>query len=66
MHTHTTQAKNRWEYSLAAGWWRPVSALPAVSRDYRLDVKRDLLAVILMAGFSEDHRSGENMTKALL
>src|SRR5436190_11744487 len=23
----------RWEYSLAAGWWRPVSALPAVSRD---------------------------------
>jgi hypothetical protein len=27
---------NRWEYSLAAGWWRPVSALPAVSRDGRL------------------------------
>src|SRR6185437_11414435 len=23
---------NRWECSLAAGWWRPVSALPAVSR----------------------------------
>src|SRR5262249_10545442 len=25
--------------SLAAGWWRPVSALPAVSRDCRFDVK---------------------------
>src|SRR5262245_65284491 len=25
--------QNRWEYSLAAGWWRPVSALPAVSSD---------------------------------
>src|SRR5262245_65689505 len=25
--------RNRWESSLAAGWWRPVSALPAVSRD---------------------------------
>jgi hypothetical protein len=32
--------QNRWECSLAAGWWRPVSALPAVSRDYRFDVKR--------------------------
>ena len=31
---------NRWESSLAAGWWRPVSALPAVSRDGRFDVKR--------------------------
>jgi hypothetical protein len=31
---------NRWECSLAAGWWRPVSALPPVSRDHRFDVKR--------------------------
>jgi hypothetical protein len=30
--------RNRWECSLAAGWWRPVSALPAVSRDCRFDV----------------------------
>src|SRR5262249_29651205 len=26
--------------SLAAGWWRPVSALPEVSRDCHFDVKR--------------------------
>jgi hypothetical protein len=32
--------QNRWECSLAAGWWRPVSALPPVSRDCRFDVKR--------------------------
>src|SRR6266849_1341896 len=32
--------KNRWECSLAAGGWRPVSALLAVSRDCRFDVKR--------------------------
>src|SRR5205809_4126158 len=31
---------NRWECSLAAGGWRPVSALPAVSRGFRFDVKR--------------------------
>ena len=30
---------NRWECSLAAGGWRPVSALPPVSRDCRVDVK---------------------------
>jgi len=30
---------NRWECSLAAGEWRPVSALPAVSRDCRVGVK---------------------------
>src|SRR5215471_19386909 len=29
----------RLECSLAAGWWRPVSALAAVSRDCRFDVK---------------------------
>jgi hypothetical protein len=28
----------RWECSLAAGWCRPVSALPPVSRDCRFDV----------------------------
>ena len=31
---------NRWEYSLAAGWRRPVSALPAVSRECRVSVNR--------------------------
>jgi len=31
---------NRWECSLAAGWWRPVSALAGVSRDFDFDVKR--------------------------
>src|SRR4029453_11592530 len=38
--TRTRLRPNRWESSLAAGWWRPVSALPAVSRDGRFDVKR--------------------------
>src|ERR1051325_10347758 len=27
----TNLRPNRWEYSLAAGWWRPAGALPAVS-----------------------------------
>ena len=31
---------NRWECSLAAGWRRPVSALPAVSRECRVSVNR--------------------------
>ena len=34
---------NRWECSLAAGWWRPVSALAGVSRDFDFDVKRAFL-----------------------
>src|SRR5262249_51145867 len=34
---------NRWECSLAAGRWRPVSALPAVAKNRRLGVKRDPL-----------------------
>ena len=38
-HAHNF-GPNRWECSLAAGWWRPVSALPAVSRDCRFAVKR--------------------------
>jgi hypothetical protein len=38
-HAHDSD-QNRWECSLAAGRWRPVSALPAVSRDCRVDVKR--------------------------
>jgi len=38
-HAHDSD-QNRWECSLAAGWWRPVSALPPVSRDRRFDVKR--------------------------
>src|SRR6202035_3823400 len=37
-HAHDSD-QNRWECSLAAGRWRPVSALPAVSRDCRVDVK---------------------------
>src|SRR5688572_17133443 len=32
--------RNRWECSLAAGRWRPVSALPAVSEEYGFAVKR--------------------------
>jgi len=27
-------------HSLAAGWWRPVSALAGVSRDFDFDVNR--------------------------
>ena len=38
-HAHDSD-QNRWECSLAAGGWRPVNALPAVSRDYRSEVKR--------------------------
>jgi len=38
-HAHDSD-QNRWECSLAAGEWRPVSALLAVSRDCRFDVKR--------------------------
>src|SRR5437870_6366696 len=38
-HAHDS-GQNRWECSLAAGWWRPVSALLAVSSDCRFDVKR--------------------------
>ena len=44
MHTHTTQSKTGGNVSLAAGWWRPVSALRTVSRDRRFDVKRDFFA----------------------
>ena len=33
MQSHSIQTQNRWECSLAAGGWRPVSALPAVSTD---------------------------------
>jgi hypothetical protein len=36
-HAHDSD-QNRWECSLAAGGWRPVSALLAVSRDSRFDV----------------------------
>jgi hypothetical protein len=32
------QTQNRWECSLAAGWWRPVNALLVVSRDGSFDV----------------------------
>ena len=39
MHTHTTQTKQVGVFP-CRGWWRPVSALPAVSRDLRYDVKR--------------------------
>ena len=39
---------NRWECSLAAGGWRPVSALPAVSRDSRFDVKRGAAQTFLV------------------
>jgi hypothetical protein len=38
-HAHDSD-QNRWECSLAAGGWRPVSALPEVSRNGRFDVKR--------------------------
>src|SRR4029450_3759023 len=38
-HAHDS-GQDRWESSLAAGWWRPVGALPAVSRGRRFDVKR--------------------------
>src|SRR5437773_9786200 len=41
-HAHDSD-QNRWECSLAAGGWRPVSALLAVSRDCRVDVKRGKL-----------------------
>jgi len=36
----TRLGPNRWECSLAAGWWRPVSALLAVSRGWRVGVNR--------------------------
>src|SRR4029453_1972602 len=38
---HATQTKNRWESSLAAGWWRPVSALSVVSVTCRFAVNAD-------------------------
>src|SRR5262249_7811549 len=38
VQSHSIQTQSRWECSLAAGWWRPVSALPAVSRDGPFDV----------------------------
>jgi len=38
-HAHDSD-QNRWECSLAAGGWRPVSALPPVSKYCRVDVKR--------------------------
>src|SRR5580704_11281051 len=44
-HAHDSD-QNRWECSLAAGWWRPVSALLAVSRDCRLGVKRGEAEVV--------------------
>ncbi len=41
--------QNRWECSLAAGWWRPVSALPPVSRDCRFDVKRAISQFLIVS-----------------
>jgi hypothetical protein len=40
VHVAHDSDQNRWEYSLAAGGWRPVSALPPVSKDRPVDVKR--------------------------
>ena len=55
-HAHDSD-QNRWECSLAAGGWRPVSALLAVSRDCRLDVKRgELRSVALAAALKEAMR----------
>jgi hypothetical protein len=53
---HVTQIKQV-GCSLAAGWWRPVSALPAVSRECRLDVKTQLRLPAGRLGLSFDRLS---------
>jgi len=56
---------DRWECSLAAGWWRPVSALPPVSRDCRFDVKRaEVGAVSLEAKQLEDVSASSRIFRA--
>src|SRR6185503_19339610 len=53
---------NRWECSLAAGWRRPVSALPAVSRECRVSVNRGEVRV----GPEEPARTGPSIAETIV